>query len=245
MKQLEREKGRVLLVGAGSSGTKRYSRPLIQAGFDVAEVGNDTDALRQIEASGFDVVLLDLAMPAIRGRDLLRGLRARSPGTPVIVLGSATKSHLERRDFGRLVVQRLTKPIDPRALTKAVSSAVRVDRRSGIGIYRNRRGEQVEPSLFSATKAKNDFGTVLDRVLQGDVVVVTKHDAPKAVIISIEDYQALSKGAARALDALTAEFDALLDRMQTSKARAGMQTAFDASPEELGRAAVTAAGMHG
>lgn len=43
------------------------------------------------------------------------------------------------------------------------------------------------------------------------------------------------------IDPLNAEFDALLDAMQTPKARAGMNAAFEASPEEVGRAAVAAA----
>jgi putative transcriptional regulator len=38
-----------------------------------------------------------------------------------------------------------------------------------------------------------------------------------------------------------AEFDALLARMQTLKARKGMKAAFNASPSKLGRAAVKAA----
>jgi NAD+--asparagine ADP-ribosyltransferase len=43
------------------------------------------------------------------------------------------------------------------------------------------------------------------------------------------------------LDELTEEFDALLERMQTTRAKAGVAAAFDAAPEELGRAAVKAA----
>jgi antitoxin Phd len=44
-----------------------------------------------------------------------------------------------------------------------------------------------------------------------------------------------------ALDVLTSEFDTLLLRMQTPKARAGMKRAFQASPRQLGKAAVAAA----
>lgn len=108
-------------------------------------------------------------------------------------------------------------------------------------VYRNPRGQQVSPELLSATDAKNEFGKVLDTVMQGGIVVVTKHDAPKAVIISIEHFNALSSGTRRSLDALTAEFDSLLEGMQTPAARAGMKAAFGASSKELGRAAVTAA----
>lgn len=117
----------------------------------------------------------------------------------------------------------------------------RVKRAARVVTYRNSRGEQVSPELLSATDAKNEFGKVLDAVMQGGIVVVTKHDAPKAVIISVEHFDALSSGARRSLDALTAEFDALLEGMQTPAARSGMKAAFGASPKELGRAAVTAA----
>lgn len=41
--------------------------------------------------------------------------------------------------------------------------------------------------------------------------------------------------------AINDELDALFERMQTPEARAGMKAAFDASPEEMGKAAVAAA----
>lgn len=112
---------------------------------------------------------------------------------------------------------------------------------SPVATMRNRRGEQVDASPMSATQAKNEFGRVLDMVMQGDVIVITKHDAPKAVILSIEEFNALAQGATRQLDTLTEEFDALLDRMQTPDARRAMKAAFNASPARLGKAAVRAA----
>ena len=47
------------------------------------------------------------------------------------------------------------------------------------------------------------------------------------------------------LEALSAEFDALLARMQTRSARAGMSAAFDSSPKQLGQAAVMAVRTRG
>jgi PHD/YefM family antitoxin component YafN of YafNO toxin-antitoxin module len=71
--------------------------------------------------------------------------------------------------------------------------------------------------------------------------VITKHDAPKAVLISIDEFNGLPRPREINLDTLTQYFDALLDRMQLPEARAAMQAAFDASPAELGRAAVAGA----
>jgi len=116
----------------------------------------------------------------------------------------------------------------------------KVSKGRALAIFYNRRGEHVEPASFSASDAKSEFGRVLELVLQGGVVVITKHDAPKAVLVSLDEFNALAGGQERKLDTLSAEFDALLARMQTPKARAGMKAAFEASPRQLGRAAVEA-----
>lgn len=112
-------------------------------------------------------------------------------------------------------------------------------KRNTASAIRNRRGELAVK--ISATEAKNKLGEVLDSVLQGGMVLITKHETPKAVLLSMEEYGALSGATRSRLDTLNGEFDALLARMQTAKARAGRKAAFDASPKQLGKAAVDAA----
>ena len=94
---------------------------------------------------------------------------------------------------------------------------------------------------LTATEAKNEFGRVLERVIRGARVVITKHDSPKAVLISIDEFNSLTRAGERKLDKLTSEVDAVLERMQTRRARTGMKAAFEASPERLGKAAASAA----
>jgi antitoxin Phd len=117
--------------------------------------------------------------------------------------------------------------------------------REPIPAFRNRRGEAVEPSSVTATDAKKQFGRVLEMVLRGGAVVITKHDAPKAILLSVDEFNALTRTTDNKLDSLTADFDAMLVRMQAPRARSGMQAAFGASPRALGRAAVTAARKRG
>ena len=117
--------------------------------------------------------------------------------------------------------------------------ATRPERAGGrLPAFRNRRGEQVEPRSFSASDAKNQFGRVLETALADGVVMITKHDAVKAVLVSAEEFTALTGAREPALDTLSREFDRLLARMQTPKSRAGMKTAFEATPTQLGQAAV-------
>jgi antitoxin Phd len=105
----------------------------------------------------------------------------------------------------------------------------------------NLRGGGVQPTSITATDAKNEFALALEMVLRGRPVVITKHDRPKAVLLSIEDFQALSRSAPTGLESLTAEFDAMLDAMQTRKAVEAMEAAFNAAPATLSRTAQRAA----
>ena len=110
---------------------------------------------------------------------------------------------------------------------------------------RGYQGEQPETVSVSATAAKNEFGSVLEKAILGHTVVITKHDTPKAVLISVDQFHALSIAQRVALDTLSADFDRLLARMQRPAAREAMQAAFDASPKQLGRAALAAARKRG
>jgi prevent-host-death family protein len=108
--------------------------------------------------------------------------------------------------------------------------------------YRNSDGELVDVPTVAATRFKNEFGAVFEQAALGGAVAITKHNTPKAVLLSYAEFQALTRSTSPVLDELTEEFDELLQRMQTPKARAAMESAFDATPQELGRAAVKAAG---
>ncbi len=97
----------------------------------------------------------------------------------------------------------------------------------------------------TATEAKNEFGRIFEAAMQGRAVIITKHDAPKAVLISKADYDSLTRNTGTELDVLSDEFDALFARMQVPKAAAGMKAAFGASPKALGRAAASAVRRRG
>jgi prevent-host-death family protein len=106
--------------------------------------------------------------------------------------------------------------------------------------FRNSRGNLIDVPRVAATKAKNEFGAILDKATHGGAVAITRHDTPKAVLVSYDEFMSLVKARSRTLDDLGTEFDGLLARMQTPRARKGMKAAFNASPAELGRAAVKA-----
>jgi prevent-host-death family protein len=109
---------------------------------------------------------------------------------------------------------------------------------------RNARGELIEPTKVSASDAKNRFGRILERVARDGGVTITRRQEPFAVVIPVEAYARLAGAEGGDVNTLSAEFDALLERMQAPGTAEAMQRAFSMAPKELGRAALQAAAGH-
>jgi len=67
---------------------------------------------------------------------------------------------------------------------------------------------------FSSTELATAFGAVTREVMQRGAVVITKHDEPVMVLMSLERYVALERAGAPDLSLLTDRFDELYARMQ-------------------------------
>ena len=100
------------------------------------------------------------------------------------------------------------------------------------------QGELVDLPTVAASRFKNEFGAIFEQAARGGAVAITKHDAPKAVLLSYAEFESLVKSRSPGRDDLSTQFDGLLARMQAPKSKAAMAAAFDASPAQLGRAAV-------
>jgi antitoxin Phd len=107
--------------------------------------------------------------------------------------------------------------------------------------FRNAQGELVDLTQVPATRFKNELASMFEQAALGRPVAITRHDTPKAVLISYDEFRVLMASRNPSLGALEAEFDALLAGMQTPSARRAMATAFDAPPAVIGRSAVRAA----
>ena len=107
--------------------------------------------------------------------------------------------------------------------------------------FKNSRGKLVDIPTVAATRVKNEFGQILEQATHTGAVAITRHDTTKAVLVSVAEFESLVSARSRTLNVLSSEFDELLARMQTPKSRKGMKAAFNASPAQLGRAAVKGA----
>ncbi len=111
----------------------------------------------------------------------------------------------------------------------------------GAVAYRNRLGEWTELKHVPSSECKNAFGQMLDQVATRGGLAITRHDTPRAVILSIEEFEALTRGREPVLETLSAELDALLLAMQAPGAKKARARAFSAGGGALGEAALTMA----
>ena len=84
-------------------------------GFDTARVESGGDALKAMDDSAFDAVLLDLCLPDGRAGDVLHRLQAVGR-SPVWVVMSALDEDEATRRYGPLQGPFLPKPFDPMEL---------------------------------------------------------------------------------------------------------------------------------
>lgn len=108
---------KILIVEDDHALASMYRTALTFEGFDVAVAPDGLSALRHIDEEHFDLVVLDLSLPVVRGEEILREIKAAPDlgTTPVIVVtGEPPRQAVEA---ARTV---LRKPCAPERLLSAI-----------------------------------------------------------------------------------------------------------------------------
>jgi prevent-host-death family protein len=231
---------RLLLVAPSlADRSAELARRLEVHGVELTAVVDARAAMQQVEGQAFDLMVFEVAIPGGSGLELLRALRARDAQIPVVLLSDAKRPLEEAAELGAYC---LPKPV---TLESLLRTAVRRIYSYGTPVHRSARARArvhaMASDFVAATVAKNQFGRLLGRAMQGGRVVITKHDAPTAVLLSYDEYQDLTGADSPDLDALSHEFDELMARMQTPASREATEALFRASTAELAEAAVAEA----
>ena len=120
-----RGSGRVLLVEDDPAVREGVRRMLGGSGYEVVEAADGAAALATLasEADAIEVLLSDVAMPALDGRQLSREVRARWPQLPIVLMSGFADPDAVERDVPGVTV--LQKPLEVATLVAAVQGAAR------------------------------------------------------------------------------------------------------------------------
>jgi DNA-binding response OmpR family regulator len=116
---------RILLVDDEAAIISTVKTFLELSGFDVDAAGNGIDALEKVLSFQPNLIVLDVLMPQLDGRETLRQLRQKNDWTPVILLTqvSGTAERIMAIEEG--ADDYLNKPFDPQELVVRIKAVLR------------------------------------------------------------------------------------------------------------------------
>jgi len=103
---------------------------LQRQGFEVTIADGGEAGMRALEASAFDVMLIDVFMPHMRGFESIRMFHERRPNVPVVAMSGYAFANAERApDFLRMTIELgaaccLRKPFTQDALLTVVNQCI-------------------------------------------------------------------------------------------------------------------------
>ncbi|MCB9496779.1 MAG: response regulator [Fibrobacteria bacterium] len=127
--------GRILLVDDEEAIREHGAMSLRECGFDVVLAGTGEKALERFETDilGFDLVVLDLSLPGISGKEVCHRMQSRSPDLPILIVSGFDPGENDSPDHIESVAGHLVKPFRMAQLTAEVRKICSSAARSGSG----------------------------------------------------------------------------------------------------------------
>jgi len=119
---------RILLVDDEAAITDNLSPFLERSGFQVTVSTNGQEALQQVQESEPDLVVMDVLMPKMDGREALRRMRRMDNWIPVILLTQVGESMERAMALEEGADDYLNKPFDPHELVARIRAVLRRSR---------------------------------------------------------------------------------------------------------------------
>jgi len=116
---------RLLLVDDETAITENLAPFLERAGFAVTVAANGVQALQQVGAFEPDLIILDVMMPEMDGREVLRRVRSEDNWTPIILLTQVGEASERAMALEEGADDYLNKPFDPHELVARIRAVLR------------------------------------------------------------------------------------------------------------------------
>ena len=115
----------ILLVDDESAITDNLSPFLSRSGFAVTVASNGEEALQKVATGHPDLLVLDVLMPRLDGREVLRQLRQGGNWTPILLLTQVGEASERAMALEEGADDYLNKPFDPHELVARIRAVLR------------------------------------------------------------------------------------------------------------------------
>lgn len=140
-------RSRILLVDDETAITSNLAPLLERAGFEVSVAGDGEQALHLTADFSPDLIVMDVLMPRLDGREALRRLREQGNWTPIILLTQVGEAVERAMALEEGADDYLNKPFDPHELVARIRAVLR-------------RARPGQPSLASAERLNSGLLTL-------------------------------------------------------------------------------------
>jgi DNA-binding NtrC family response regulator len=117
-------KPRILIVDDEEIVVRSCRRILDDGQCEVESAADGWEALRRVDESPFDVIVLDIKMPKVDGLEVLQQVKERHPDVDVIMMTGLSEVHTAVRAMKLGALDYLSKPFDPDELKLVVERAL-------------------------------------------------------------------------------------------------------------------------
>ena len=140
--------------------------------YEVQLAGDGAEAINLIQKTLFDVVLLDMKMPRVGGREVLEFIQEHSPSTQVIILSQYAdlKMAVETTKLGAYEV--LSKPYDFDQVEQTITRAIERKKLLIDKELKNREDQQKTSDIIGQSKAIEQLIESVTRVADSDSIVL-------------------------------------------------------------------------
>ncbi len=142
--------------------------------YDVTVVNNSKDAIKAIEFTHFDIILLDLMLPKITGLDLLSLIKEKSPDTVVIMITAygSVESAVKAMKLGAF--DYISKPFSMDEMLVVIKKAEEYAKKiKEVNYYKKEREQKYDlDAIVGSSKVMRDIKDLITRVAEADVKVV-------------------------------------------------------------------------
>lgn len=119
------KKTKLLIVDDDEAIISNMAAFLERTGFSIGIARNGQECLKKVASYGPDLIVLDVIMPHLGGRDVLRQLRLAGNWTPIILLTQVGDSSERAMALNEGADDYLNKPFDPQELVARIRSVLR------------------------------------------------------------------------------------------------------------------------
>jgi len=165
---------KILVVDDGAENRELLTLVLSELGVEITTAENGQQAVEQVQAGDFDVVLMDIQMPVMDGYQAVSIIREQGHDLPVVALTANAMRGFEERVLAAGFSHYQTKPIDIDRLCNLLASLLDVDAATAIEGTQTElpiadpwKGSQMQAPIVSRLSCENErFVPIVDQFIE-------------------------------------------------------------------------------